>query len=99
MSGTVTADPANLSASSVDLTFASGSLRVLPAREPSGDAPKVQEVMRGPQVLDAVRFPEIHFRSKKVTGRSLSGGAYDLSLVGDLGLHGMTQEITVAEQR
>ncbi len=95
VSGTVTADPANLSASSVDLTFASGRLRVLPDGEPSGDAPKVEEVMHGPEVLDAVRFPEIHFRSKKVAGRALSGGAYELSLVGELSLHGVTQEITV----
>ena len=69
VSGTVTADPANLSASTVDLTFASGHLRVLPDGEPSGDAPKVEEVMHGPEVLDAVRFPEIHFLSKKVTGQ------------------------------
>jgi polyisoprenoid-binding protein YceI len=95
VSGTVTADPANLSASSVDLTFASGRLRVLPGGEPSGDAPKVEKVMHGPEVLDAVRFPEIHFRSKKITGRTLSGGAYELSLVGELSLHGVTQEITV----
>jgi polyisoprenoid-binding protein YceI len=95
VSGTITADPENLSASNVDLIFASRHLRVLPDGEPSGDAPKVEEIMHGPQVLDAVRFPEIHFRSKKVTGRALSGGGYDLSLVGELRLHGVTQEITV----
>ena len=95
VSGTVTADPANLSGSSVDLIFASGRLRVLPEGEPSGDAPKVEEAMHGPEVLDAVRFPKIHFKSKKVTGRQASGGGYDVSLVGDLSLHGMTQEITV----
>ncbi len=95
VSGTVTADPADLGASSVDLTFASVRLRVLPEGEPSGDAPKVEEIMHGPEVLDAVRFPEIHFRSKKVTGRALPNGAYDLSLVGELSLHGVTQEITL----
>jgi len=95
VSGTVTADPANLEASSVDLTFASGRLHVIPEGEPSGDAPKVEEVMHGPQVLDAARFPEIHFRSKKVTGRALSAGGYELTLVGELSLHGMTQEITL----
>jgi polyisoprenoid-binding protein YceI len=94
-SGTVTADPANLSASSVDLTFATARLSVVPDSEPSGDAPKVEEAMRGPEVLDAVRFPEIRFRSKKVTGQTLSSGAYDLSLVGELSLHGVTREITV----
>jgi polyisoprenoid-binding protein YceI len=95
VAGTITALPADLGASSVDLTFASARLRVLPEGEPSGDAPKVEEVMHGPEVLDAVRFPEIHFRSKKVTGRAVSSGAYELSLVGELSLHGVTQEITL----
>jgi polyisoprenoid-binding protein YceI len=95
VSGTVAADPADLPASRVDLTFASVRLRVLPEGEPSGDAPKVEEIMHGPEVLDAVRFPEIHFRSKKVTGRALANGAYDLSLVGELSLHGVTREITL----
>ncbi len=95
VSGTVTADPANVSGSSVDLTFASGRLRVLPEGEPSGDAPKVEEAMHGPKVLDAVRFPKIQFKSKKVTGQAPSGGGYDLSLVGELSLHGATQEIAV----
>ena len=95
VSGTVTADPKDLSGSSVELTFDSGRLRVLPEGEPSGDAPKVEAAMRGPEVLDAVRFPKIHFKSKKVTGRQASGGGYDVSLVGELSLHGMTHEITV----
>jgi polyisoprenoid-binding protein YceI len=94
VSGTVAADPANLSGSSVDLTFASARLLVLPDGEPSGDAPKVEEAMRGPEVLDVVRFPKIQFKSKRVTGQA-SGGSYDLSLVGELSLHGVTQEITV----
>ena len=42
VSGTVTADPANLAGSSVELTFASARLRVVPDGEPSGDAPKVE---------------------------------------------------------
>jgi polyisoprenoid-binding protein YceI len=95
VSGTVIADSANLSGSSVDITFESGRLRVLPDGEPSGDAPKVEEVMHGPKVLDVVRFPKIQFKSKKVTGQAPSGGSYDLSLVGELSLHGATQEITV----
>jgi polyisoprenoid-binding protein YceI len=95
VSGTITADPANLSASVVDLTFDSWHLRVLPDHEPSGDAPKVEEAMHGPEVLDAVRFPKIHFLSKKVTGRTLSDGGYELSIVGELSLHGVTKELTV----
>lgn len=95
VSGTVVADPKDVSGSSVDLTFASARLRVLPEGEPSGDAPKVEAAMHGPEVLDAVRFPKIQFKSKKVTGHALSSDAYDLSLVGELSLHGATREITV----
>jgi len=95
VSGTVMADPANISGASVELTFASERLRVLPDGEPSGDAPKVEEAMRGPKVLDAVSFPKILFKSKKVTGQALAGGDYEISLVGELSLHGATQEITV----
>jgi polyisoprenoid-binding protein YceI len=95
VSGTVTADPASVSASSVDLTFASARLRVVPDSEPSGDAPKVEQAMHGPEVLDAVRFPKIHFRSKSVAGQALAAGGYDLRLVGELSLRGATQEITV----
>jgi polyisoprenoid-binding protein YceI len=98
VSGTVTADPENLSGSSVDLTFASARLHVMPEGEPTGDAPKVEEVMRGPGVLDVVRFPEIRFRSTKVTGRALASGGYDLVLVGELSLRGVTREITLPVQ-
>jgi polyisoprenoid-binding protein YceI len=94
-SGTVTADPASLAGSRVELTFASGALRVVPEGEPAGDAPSVEEVMQGPRVLDVARFPEIRFRSKAVTGQALPGGAWDLSLVGDLTLHGVTKEVTI----
>ena len=95
VSGTVTADAANLSASSVDLAFASALLRVRPEGEPTGDAPKVEVVMHGPEVLDVLRFPEIRFRSKKVVGRAVAPGVYELNLVGELSLHGVTREITV----
>lgn len=94
VSGTVTADAATLSASSVDLRFASARLRVLPEGEPEGDAARVEDAMRGAQVLDAGRFPEIRFVSKRVEGQR-AGEAYDLRMVGDLTLHGVTAELTV----
>jgi len=95
VAGTVNADPANLGASSVELTFTSARLSVLPEGEPKGDAPKVEEVMRGPAVLDVLRFPEIRFHSKTVGGRMVSPGSYELNLAGELTLHGVSREITV----
>jgi polyisoprenoid-binding protein YceI len=94
-SGTVTADAANPGASSLELSFASARLRVLPEGEPAGDAPKVEALMQGAQVLDILRFPEIHFRSKKVSARVLGGGAFDVTITGELSLHGVTRELTV----
>lgn len=95
VSGTVTADAEDLGASKVDVVFAAGRLHVLPDGEPSGDAPRVEEIMHGPEVLDAARFPEIGFRSTKVTGEKRADGGYDLRLVGELRLHGVTREVTV----
>jgi polyisoprenoid-binding protein YceI len=95
VSGTVTADPENLAGSTVALAFASARLSVLEDGEPKGDAPKVDEVMRGPAVLDVIRFPEIRFRSKSVAGRTSGSLGYELSILGELSLHGVTREIAV----
>ena len=95
VSGTVTADPSHLESSSVDLSFAALRLRVREEGEPKGDAAKVQEKMHGPDVLDAVRFPEIRFKTKRVSGKARSNGGYELRLVGELSLRGTTLEITL----
>jgi polyisoprenoid-binding protein YceI len=95
LSGEVRADPADLAASTVALTFEAAALKVLPEGEPAGDAPKVEEIMRGPKVLDAVRFPAVTFKSQRVSGRDAGSGAYDLELAGEIALHGVTRPITL----
>lgn len=95
LSGEVTADPGNLAASTVALTFEASALKVLPEGEPAGDAPKVEEAMRGSKVLDAARFPAVTFKSQRVSGRDAGGGAYDLELAGEIALHGVTRPITL----
>jgi polyisoprenoid-binding protein YceI len=95
VSGEIVADPADLGASRVALSFAAAALEVLPEGEPAGDAPKVEEAMRGPKVLDAVRFPAITFKSQRVTGKGAGGGAYDLELTGELTLRGVMRALTL----
>ena len=96
VTGSITADPGNLGASLVELTFRTAGFRVLPEGEPAGDPPKVEEVMQGPRVLDSSRFPEVHFRSKRVTGHAASGpGEYEVQVTGDLAIHGVTREVVV----
>jgi polyisoprenoid-binding protein YceI len=95
VSGEVVADPADLGASRVTLGFDAASLKVLAAGEPAGDAPKVEEAMRGPKVLDAARFPTITFKSQTVTGKAAGAAAYDLEVTGELALHGMTRALSL----
>jgi polyisoprenoid-binding protein YceI len=93
--GEVLADAGDLSRSSVWVTFESAALRVTGEGEPAKDVPKVQAAMVGPKVLDAERFPEIAFRSRAVSGRAAGAGAWELTVTGDLTLHGVTRAVTL----
>src|SRR5215831_2978571 len=53
--GEVMLDEEQLEQSSVDLIVGGPSLRVTEQGEPEGDAPKVEQAMRSPQVLDVAR--------------------------------------------
>src|SRR5439155_27255315 len=88
-------DPDDLARSSVDLTVDARSLRVSPGGEPEGDAPKVQQVMRGPDVLDSGRLGTIHFGSTTVSGKQISPGVFDLAVAGELSLHGVVKSLTL----
>ena len=93
--GRVDADPDDLARSSVELSFEASGLKVSAQGEPEGDAPKVQEVMAGPKVLDVSRFPAIRFRSRQVSGRRAADGAYELQVAGEVSLHGVSRAVTV----
>lgn len=99
VTGCIIVNPGNVGASSVELAFATARFHVLAEGEPVGDAPKVEEVMRGPRVLDAARFGEIRFRSRTLSGRAVGGAGvadeYEVQVTGDLTLHGVTRELVV----
>ena len=63
--------------------------------EPKGDAPKVQQAMRGPNVLNVARFPLIRFRSREVSGKKLSATSYEMQVRGELSLHGTVKPVVV----
>jgi len=96
--GEVAADLEDLSRSSVDVLVSAPSLTVVAEGEPEGDAPKIEQEMKGPHVLRATRFPSIRFRSRQVTGKQLSPGSYELTVAGDLSLHGTVKPIVVPLQ-
>ena len=93
--GEVDADFEDLSRSSVEVVVNARSLTVSAEGEPEGDPPQVEQAMKGRQVLDAARFPDIRFRSQQVTGKGLSPDSYELTVAGDLLLHGAVQPIVV----
>jgi len=46
-------------------------------------------------VLEPSKYPDIIFRSTNVTGKPTGNNQYDLSITGDLTLHGVTRQITI----
>jgi polyisoprenoid-binding protein YceI len=49
-------------------------------------------------LLDSARFPTVTFTSKAVSGGSAASGAYDLAVVGELSLHGVTRTVSLPLQ-
>ena len=70
-------------------------MSVVAEGEPEGDARKVERAMKGPDVLDAGRFPAIRFRSREVSGKRIAQGYYELTVSGDFSLHGAERPIVV----
>jgi polyisoprenoid-binding protein YceI len=94
-SGEVVVDPEAPAGARIRLTIATSELEVSAASEPTGDAPKVQEAMAGPKVLDAAQHPRITYESTSVTSKEQRGNQLDLVVSGKLTIRGVTQPVTV----
>jgi polyisoprenoid-binding protein YceI len=95
LQGDVNADFDDLPRSTVEVLVNARAMTVSEEGEPKGDAPKVQQAMRGPNVLNVARFPLIRFRSREVSGKKISATSYELRVQGDLSLHGMVKPIVL----
>ena len=82
MSGTLTYDKANPSKSSVQVAIEAASINT---REPQRDTH-----LRSPDFFDVEKYPTITFKSTRVEG---SDG--ELKVIGDLTIHGVTQQVTL----
>lgn len=80
--GTVVYDPADLNASSVDVTIDKNSLS-------TGD-PNRDTHVKSADFLDVEKYPTITFKSKKITK-----DGDDLKVIGDLTIHGVTKEVVL----
>jgi len=89
ISGSITADPANVSGAAATITVDLGSLD-------TGIAMR-NEHMRGAKFLDTEKFPTATFKTVSVAGAKnvAPNQPVELSLTGDFTLHGVTKRITV----
>jgi len=81
--------------SRVALRIESAQLAVVPGSEPAGDIPKVEERMRGPEVLEVARYPEIAFASTSVTSRAKDGPRARIVVAGTLTLRGRSFPVAI----
>ncbi|MGZ3771899.1 MAG: YceI family protein [Bdellovibrio sp.] len=82
VSGTLIYDPEHISKSKVDVTIDAASINT---REVQRDTH-----LKSADFLDVAKFPNITFKSVKV-----EGAADDLKVIGDLTIHGITNQITL----
>jgi len=88
----VEGDPAR---SSVRLRFEARRLAIVAGSEPAGDVPKVEERMRGEEVLDVARYPEIVFASSSVAGEAIGPGRCRLRVRGALEVKGRSFPVEI----
>jgi len=81
----LTFDPANLSASQVVVTIDAASL------EMDGAPQACLDIVRGPQMLDTAKFPEITFRSERVQVKA----SKSMEIIGKLTVHGVTRPLVL----
>jgi polyisoprenoid-binding protein YceI len=85
-------DPAR---SRVVLRFTAARLGIVAGSEPAGDIPTVEERMRGPEVLEVARYPEIGFASTSVRSQATDGTRVRILVAGTLTLHGHSFPVEV----
>lgn len=83
------ANPA-IELSSLQLKVKAASLSLSDKEVGEKDRQEIESTMRN-QVLEVSRFPEIVFKSTRVTAKKLSEGEYEAKIEGDLELHGVTR--------
>jgi polyisoprenoid-binding protein YceI len=94
-SGEIDFDPDDPAGSRVRVVVRAAELKVDAAKEPPGDAPKIQETMDGAEVLNVEQYPDVRFESTGVVVRGRNGSAIDLTVAGRLLLHGTERSIVV----
>jgi polyisoprenoid-binding protein YceI len=83
----------NFSGASFDLTAKAGSLHLIGEKN-VGEREAVEGALRE-DVLETSKYPEISFKTKRVTSARRGDGTWDVRLVGELSLHGVKRAVTI----
>lgn len=100
-SGEVAWDPDHPGSVGVEVRVATDSLRDHQPKLSAKDIAKVEGQVRGPEILDAARYPSIVFRAAEFRAAQLpSGGSGEVrgTLVGTLTLHGNSRPLQLPIQ-
>lgn len=89
-SGDVHITPGSIEPASLQLTIRSASLEEVDKRFDEKDRREINKTMRE-EVLETGKYPEIVFKSTRVTAKKTADGSYELQIWGDLTLHGVTK--------
>jgi polyisoprenoid-binding protein YceI len=89
-------DPTSPAEAALGLRIRADSLEVTDDIK-SKDRREIESTMKE-SVLETARFPDIVFKSTKVSANKLGEGSYRVDVSGDLSLHGVTRAITVPVQ-
>ena len=98
LSGEVQFDPQSIDKSSVHLQVPTRSITVIDPGESEKDRTEVQATMESDKVLDVAKFPEIAFTSTSISAAKKTSDGWELTLSGNLNLHGVEKPVTLPLQ-
>jgi polyisoprenoid-binding protein YceI len=85
----ITRGTVDAKAMAVEIIVVTTQMKVADSDVSEKERAEVQSTMLGPKVLDAAKFPEIHFKSSRV--EQTTAGHY--RVMGTLNLHGVNQDL------
>jgi polyisoprenoid-binding protein YceI len=94
MSGEAQFDAQKIDQSSVRLRIPTKSITVIDPGESEKDRKEVQTTMESDKVLDVAKFPEITFTSRNISAAKKTSDGWELTLSGNLNLHGVEKPIS-----
>jgi len=81
-------------ASSLEMMAKASSLRVIDSERDAGERQAIEAALRD-EMLETSKYPDIAFKTTRVTSERRADGSYDVRLAGDLRLHGMRRAIVI----